>query len=278
MHETRGSTQTVTVPLPYRYRTVTVPLPYRTPPRKSSSQKPSFGRIKMRVRAARVCAKACRRAAAHGRSAVVILKAAKHKQETTLTVPKQMHRRTTIFAPTRQHNHRPVLSRAGRSSCCQPPPSSPQHPQRPSTSPAATTLWSRKKRPRPGRGSKASTNTPPGPRLAARSARQRGSGGARPARAGQKQEGRGSHHRQDEGPSQPDAGRLPASRRPVGAQTCSAILDRDLTKMAEKLHDNELYGTDCTDELVSFFARWGVSTLKGALGYRRSRASGRSLI
>ena len=49
--------------------------------------------------------------------------------------------------------------------------------------------------------------------------------------------------------------------------------------MAEKLHDNELYGTDCTDELVSFFARWGrVSTLKGALGYRRSRASGRSLI
>ena len=106
----------------------------------------------MRVRAARVCAKACRRAAAHGRSAVVILKAAKHKQETTLTVPKQMHRRTTIFAPTRQHNHRPVLSRAGRSSCCQPPPSSPQHPQRPSTSPAATTLWSRKKRPRPGRG------------------------------------------------------------------------------------------------------------------------------
>ena len=58
----------------------------------------------------------------------------------------------------------------------------------------------------------------------------------------------------------------------------TAILDRDLTKMAEKLHDNELYGTDCTDELVSFFARWGVSTLKGALGYRRSRASRRSLI
>ena len=102
MHETRAARRplpyryrTVTVPLPYRYRTVTVPLPYRTPPRQSSSQKPSFGRIKMRVRAARVCAKACRRAAAHGRSAVVILKAAKHKQETTLTVPKLSPSRCT---------------------------------------------------------------------------------------------------------------------------------------------------------------------------------------
>ena len=43
--------------------------------------------------------------AAHVRSAVVILKAAKLKQETTHTVPKQKHRRTTIFATTRQHNH-----------------------------------------------------------------------------------------------------------------------------------------------------------------------------
>ena len=54
----------------------------------------------------------------------------------------------------------------------------------------------------------------------------------------------------------------------VGAlslQTCSAVLDRNLTEMAEKLHDDELYGTECADELVNFFARWGVSTLKGAL-------------
>lgn len=54
----------------------------------------------------------------------------------------------------------------------------------------------------------------------------------------------------------------------VGAlslQTCSEILGRDLYQMAEKLHDEELYGTECADELINFFARWGVSTLKGAL-------------
>ena len=54
----------------------------------------------------------------------------------------------------------------------------------------------------------------------------------------------------------------------VGAlslQTCSEILGRDLNQMAEKLHDEELYGTECADELINFFARWGVSTLKGAL-------------
>ena len=54
----------------------------------------------------------------------------------------------------------------------------------------------------------------------------------------------------------------------VGAlslQTCSSILGRDLYQMAEKLHDEETYGIECADELVNFFARWGVSTLKGAL-------------
>ena len=44
------------------------PLPYRTPPR--HPKKPSFGRINAR---ARVCSDACRRAAAHVRSAVVII-------------------------------------------------------------------------------------------------------------------------------------------------------------------------------------------------------------
>ena len=64
------------------------------------------------------------------------------------------------------------------------------------------------------------------------------------------------------------ANKIRASCQLVGAlslQTCSAILGRDLDQMAEKLHDDELYGTECADELVNFFARWGVSMLKGAL-------------
>ena len=62
--------------------------------------------------------------------------------------------------------------------------------------------------------------------------------------------------------------RMRAACQLVGAlslQTCSEILGRNLYTMAEKLHDEELYGTECADELVNFFARWGVSTLKGAL-------------
>ena len=51
----------------------------------------------------------------------------------------------------------------------------------------------------------------------------------------------------------------------LSMQTCSAILDRSMTTMAERLHDEELYGIECADELVTFFARWGISTLKGAL-------------
>jgi hypothetical protein len=45
----------------------------------------------------------------------------------------------------------------------------------------------------------------------------------------------------------------------------AAILDRNLIRMAKRLHDEELYSTECADELVTFFARRGVSTLKGAL-------------
>ena len=51
----------------------------------------------------------------------------------------------------------------------------------------------------------------------------------------------------------------------LSLQTCNAILGGDLVKMAIKLHDSELYSIECADRLVSFFARWGVSTLKGAL-------------
>ena len=141
MHETRGSTQTVTVPLPYRYRTVTVPYPPTSiviPKTKLRTDQNA------RVRAARVCAKACRRAAAHGRSAVVILKAAKHKQETTLTVPKlspsrctaarrssRRHASTTTdpscLAPAGPHAASPrraaPSTRSGRRPAQRPPPS-----------------------------------------------------------------------------------------------------------------------------------------------------------
>ena len=54
----------------------------------------------------------------------------------------------------------------------------------------------------------------------------------------------------------------------VGAltlKTCHDILGGDLITRAEKLHDSELYAVECANGVISFFARWGVSTLKGAL-------------
>lgn len=51
----------------------------------------------------------------------------------------------------------------------------------------------------------------------------------------------------------------------LSLQTCSAILQVNLIKMAARLHDEELYSTECANELTTFFARWGTSTLKGAL-------------
>ena len=54
----------------------------------------------------------------------------------------------------------------------------------------------------------------------------------------------------------------------VGAltlKTCHDILGGDLRTRAEKLHDSELYAVECANGVISFFARWGVSTLKGAL-------------
>ena len=51
----------------------------------------------------------------------------------------------------------------------------------------------------------------------------------------------------------------------LALQTCVAVLGRDSAQMAEKLHDEDDYAVECADALVKYFARWGVSTLKGAL-------------
>ena len=64
------------------------------------------------------------------------------------------------------------------------------------------------------------------------------------------------------------ANKVRAACQLVGAlalQTCVAVLGRDSMQMAEKLHDDDDHAVECADALVKYFARWGVSTLKGAL-------------
>jgi hypothetical protein len=51
----------------------------------------------------------------------------------------------------------------------------------------------------------------------------------------------------------------------LSLQTIAGIWGRDLIKTAMRLHDDEPYSVNCADELVTFLARWGTSTLKGAL-------------
>jgi hypothetical protein len=51
----------------------------------------------------------------------------------------------------------------------------------------------------------------------------------------------------------------------LSLQTVAGIWGRNLITTATRLHDDELYSVSCADELVTFLARWGTSTLKGAL-------------
>ena len=81
MHATRGSTHTVTVPLPYR-------TPHVIPKAKLRTDQCAHTRV--------APAHACSRAPAHGRSAAVILRPTEHKQEALLMVPSQKRSRKTI--------------------------------------------------------------------------------------------------------------------------------------------------------------------------------------
>jgi hypothetical protein len=51
----------------------------------------------------------------------------------------------------------------------------------------------------------------------------------------------------------------------LSLQTIAGIWGRNLITTAMRLHDDEPYSVSCADELVTFLARWGTSTLKGAL-------------